>query len=155
MLAVSSEEVKRGKKRPALASDRQSIADDVSKILLNLQNNDSPCELTAVHLFVKKPQELGRKDSLVLVATKSIPVVESDDFKLFSRLCYDDCEGGASSFLLSTRDSKQFKSPESAMPSMVAHGIAVGLVAPEDADRLSTLFSTWMRGQTWTQFCMV
>lgn len=98
MLAVSSEEVKRGKKRPALASDRQSIADDVSKILLNLQNNDSPCELTAVHLFVKKPQELGRKDSLVLVATKSIPVVESDDFKLFSRLCYDDCEGGASSF---------------------------------------------------------
>jgi hypothetical protein len=97
--------------------------------------------ITEAHVIVLK-STLIESDS-VQICVQSDERDGTADYKIFSKLVEDD--KGASDFL-NTMMSKH-KDFVKAIPDIVAYGVSTNAIKPEDAPRLQSLFSVWVKGR--------
>lgn len=110
-----------------------------------------------MHLLVRKPDNLNAKGSFLLLVRRSIPISTTPDLNLFLDICFNNDRSGtailcllfhiigANPFLIKARDEKMAKTPDAAIPGLVAVAVAEGRVAKSEQERLSSLYSIWIR----------
>ena len=153
------EEVAKEKKRDAEAKKSVAgknssevlamIAEDVDTITRNIIAGDSPYPIREAYVFVSDP------DFTTYSAVRVLAVQESreltPDAAIFDKLCAEkELFFTISDDLDKIRSSKKYKTLEAAMPALVKVGITKKLIRSADKDRLTTLYTHWMKGVDWS-----
>jgi hypothetical protein len=126
----------------------QSAVGYLDQIVRNIVAGDAVYKLSEVHLFVSDPG-LSRKNSIILLPSYRDEAFEtSDDYKTFASLVGTDF-GTCSDLLSSLMDSH--KSFSAAVPAIISAGLATGKIMPGDKDRLTSLWTTWVKGVGWAK----
>ena len=155
---IEREEIAREKKRDAVAKKHVAgkertevlamIARDVEAILQNIIAGYAPYSIREAYIFVSDPDLNTASAVRVLVVQESREL--TPEAKIFDTLCCDRLLCCMSDDLDDLRTSKKFKTVESAIPALVKVGITKKIVDAKDKDRLTALFSLWMKGVDWT-----
>lgn len=136
----------------------------VEQIVRNIENGDAVYKnIESAEVYVVKA-ELNSKDAVRVLVTpshedKGKTFQTTQDYKIFANLVADvsmddstEFSMGASPLLISCMN--EYKDFETAIPYIVTEGVERGLIEPNDASRLTSLFKVWVRGVSWGKCVM-
>jgi hypothetical protein len=135
--------------------DEASLAGVTSKVIqivTNMENGDG-IGIQSLHMFINSPLDLVAKGAVTVFASNltekdknhNLPSATStrtiEDFKIFTKLVSQNFIG----------KSKEYETPEAAVPALITSGVADGCVPATEADRLVDLFKVWLRSVPWSK----
>ena len=155
---IEREEIAREKKRDAAAKKHVAgkersqvlamVVKDVEVILQNIAAGNAPYPIHEAYIFVSD-LDLDTASAVRVLAVQESREL-TPDAEIFDSLCCDKLLLCMSDDLADLRTSKKFKTVEAAIPALVKVGITKKLIPAADKDRLTALFSIWMKGVDWT-----
>ena len=119
------------------------VVKDIEVIIENTIAGNAPYPIREAYIFVSDPELDTASAVRVLVVQESREL--TPDATIFDSLCCDKLLLCMSDDLDDLRTSKKYKTLEAAIPALVKVGVTKELIRSADKDRLTSLFSIWMK----------